>query len=607
MKILNKKIVFLFILIFFITISTVSAEDNNPNSNISLNTSDQIITPENHVYYATLQNDNNTLITNQSVIFSVNGINYTRLTDANGITFLNINLDDGVYSISTTFRELTNTNKIYISPANGTIIDESLSNSQIQKIIDESDNEATLIFTGKNYENIALTINKSLNIISIVKSTLTGTANNPVIKITANGRNSNISNIIIKNGDIGILIDSADNVGILNNEIINNVNGIYIVNSNNTIISKNTISNNNNGIYFDSNVLNTNIIGNVITDSKNNGISLSKSGSHTNISSNVINSNYNGILIDMDGDKDLNIVSNTIEWNENGINFGENYRKTNESGILNIYQNAIVYNEDFNILGRESIYNSISLRENYLASTDPTQTRVCNKIKFQKLSLNINQINGNTIRVSVPGMNTDFSLGVSYNNGKNWEYITIKGGEGDISVSNADGNLIFDYFDSLTQMVYQLIDYVAPTPTTPETHSDNNNENPVTNNNTNTESNGNGNGASNDMNSNEITNGTSSSSSNNGITSANNDVSSDVSTDVESASSTNEAAPQAESSASASASEPSSVSKSIAKTLNIDEEVVKIAGLGLIILLIIAIIGIYYRDDIKYMLNNRNE
>jgi hypothetical protein len=107
------------ILIVFISVNVVCASDNITDSPIAsdviLNTSDADLFGENQVYNATITSANNAPLANQTVIFSVNGINYTKITDLKGIASLNINLDDGIYSISTWFKDLTNQNTIYVS------------------------------------------------------------------------------------------------------------------------------------------------------------------------------------------------------------------------------------------------------------------------------------------------------------------------------------------------------------------------------------------------------------------------------------------------------------------------------------------------------------
>ena len=617
MKNLKKEIVLLSILIVFISINVVSANNvtDTPNtSDVILNTSDADLIGENLVYNATLTSVNNTPLVNQSIIFSINGVNYTKITNLGGFVFLNVGLDDGIYPIQTIFKDSTNhslinDNIIYVSHNSGTLIKDNLSGVQIQKIIDDANSGDTLIFAGNNYNGVSINLNKPLNMISIVKSVFNGNSNLPVITVSSN--DVNISNLIISGGSSGIVLDNVENIKISYNDFNNNYYGIFLKNSNNLNISSNAFLNNYDGIYFDENVLNTQIISNYFSKSENDAISFDKSGSHTTVSGNTLEQNSNGIFINMVGDDDLNIEYNTIQRNkENGIYFGSNYRKINETSILNIADNSIVYNKEFNILGRESIYNKIDLNTNWIASDNPRFNGVCEKIKFNKYHMAVNQIDSNTLSVSVDGIRTDSLLRYSTNGGRNWQYATLSGGKAIINVANDDGNLVFDYFEGNTNYQYQMENYVPPVPVNPDIPV-----NPDTSGNDDSspsESTGNGTNSRSE----QIEGNGTTTNSNSGSSQGQNPTNVDNSNNIEQSSSQNaessssQAASQTESTASNSQSVSKQISnpqESIAKILNIDEEVVRIAGMGFIVLLIILVIAGYYRDDVRYMLNKRNE
>ena len=615
------------ILIIFISINAVSANDNITDSlnvnDVKLNTSDADLLGENSVFNATLTSNNSTPLANQTITFSVNGINYTKFTDLNGIASLNINLNDGIYSISTIFKglsdqQLINYNTIHVSHNDGTLIKDNLAGGEIQKIIDSANDNDTLIFAGKNYFDVSIDVNKPLNIVSIVKSVFNGNSNSPII--TVNSNNVNISDIVISGGSVGVLLDNVRNVGISYNNITDNNMGIYLKNSNNSNILSNNILNNYNGIYIGENVFNTKIISNYISKSSNDAISFAKSGSHTNVSGNTLEKNENGIFIDMGRDDDLNIEYNTIQRNNgNGIYFGENYRKSDDSGILNVGNNSIVYNKEFNILARDSIYQKIDLNTNWIASDNPRFNGVCEKVKFPKYHMNVNQLDSNTLSVSVDGIKTDSLLKYSTNGGRNWQYATLAGGKATINVANADGNLMFDYYEGNSNFEYQMKDYVPPTPVTPELpvtpevpvtpdvsstdDSSSSNSGQSNSNGTNTNSEQiDGNGTSTYQNS-----GSSQAQNPSNVANSNNAIEQSSAQSAES--SYNQASSQSDSisnnpqSASKQISDPT---KSVAKTLNIEEKTARIAGMGFIVLLIILVIGGYYRDDVKYILNKRN-
>ena len=172
---------------------------------------------------------------------------------------MNINLEDGIYPISTAYvdsnnQKLINNNTIYVSHNEGTLIKDNLSGNDIQKIIDDANSGDTLIFAGSTYNNVAINVEKSLNIISIVKSVFNGNSKSPVISVK--------SDDVISRGSDGIAIENSNNVEVSFNDIVNNYNGIYLKNSNNANISANNLLSNYNGIYLDENVLDTQIISN---------------------------------------------------------------------------------------------------------------------------------------------------------------------------------------------------------------------------------------------------------------------------------------------------------------------------------------------------------
>lgn len=611
-------------MIIFISINVVSAEDNATDvSNVVLNTSNADLLGDNLEYNASLKSVNNAPLNNQPIIFSVNGVNYTKFTNLDGFAFLDINLEDGIYPISTMYADsnnhkIINNNTIYVSHVAGTLIKDNLSGRDIQKIIDDANPGDTMIFAGSTYNDVAINVEKSLNIISIVKSVFNGNSKSHVIKINSN--DVKISNIVISGGFEGIAIENSNNVEISYNNITNNHVGIALKSSNNTNISFNNLLSNYDGIYVDENVLNTEIISNYISKSENDAISFAKSGSHTNVFGNTLERNENGIFIDMVGDDDLNIEYNTIQRNKgNGIYFGENYRKSDDLGILNVGNNSIVYNSEFNILARDSIYLKIDLNTNWIASDNPRFNGVCEKVKFKKYNMNVDQLDSNTLSVSVDGIKTNSLLKYSTNGGRNWQYATLVDGKATINVANADGNLMFDYYESNTNAnyQYQMKDYVPPAPVTPDvpvvpdvpvipdisSKNDDSSSDSANGNGTNSNSEQiDGNGTSTNQNS-----GSSQSQNPANVGNSNSALEQASSQNIESSSSQSASqdvsSDNTQQSASDSASNPK---KSVAKSLNIDEEVVRIAGIGFILVLILCVIGLYYRDDVKFMLNKRN-
>ena len=702
-----KKLVFISILIMFLSINMVAAEDisnatvdvsqsddldveqvsTSPDSNIEvgtqvnntvgdasitienvvLNTSDVRIFNKGESYNATLTYDDGTPAWNQSIVFDINGVKYTKVTNNSGFAGLNINLNQGTYVISASFtdsynRTITHYNHVYVSDVEGTIIPEGLSNIEIQKIIDSANAGDNLIFAGKTYDNISLTINNRVNIYSSVKSVLNGNGINPVFTIkSSKAAGTIIYNLAIKNGLYGILLKGTTGVNITNNEITGNGEGIrvsntdnsyifgntisnsknygiYLENSNNINIKLNNISNNGGGIYFGKKALNTKVLDNSITQNKDYGINLNESGSYTTITGNTVNSNGNGININCTGDDELAISNNEISYNgDNGIYIGEGYVRT--SGLKGVEYNVLFFNTYMNILARDSNYNRIDIGPVLVQSSNSAFTGICNKVRTTLLSLNVKQEGKNTVIISVDGITKSFGLGVSQG-GKTFAPVTISNGQGVVHVTNADGTITLNYITGTSRDTFTLSGYEPysnsgyPKPPSDSGKSDggknlNNPVNPGSSDgqkinqdsengtSSNTQENQGSASASGSGGLNEATLSVftaSSSVASQGSSSSEDSSSSSDSSSGGSSSSSDSSGEDSSSSSDSSSddssglytSAPASSSNSVAKAINIDEEVVRIAGLSILILLIIVVVGLYYRNDIKSMIEKKN-
>lgn len=644
---------FISILILFLAINIVSAEDvNNTAADVSnssqtgnevlhnieieyvqLNTSDVSVFSKGESYNATLIYDDGTPVFNKTVIFDINGVKYNKVTDNHGVASLDIRLNQGTYVISTSFtdsydRILTHYNYVYVSDVKGTIIPEGLSNIEIQKIIDSANAGENIIFAGKNYENISLTISKNpVNIYSSVKSTLNGNSKNPVFTIkSSKAAGTVIYNLIVKGGSEGILLKGTNNVTILNNDIINskcgisvidtdkanivgnlisnsNSFGIYLKDSTNTVIYSNCITKGGYGIYFDKGVEYTTVEHNQISYNKEYGINLHGSGPYTTITDNNISNNYKGINIDCKGDSDLIITNNAIHNNNVGLNVGENYVRSGEDGLMGVGYNFIGLNKEFNILGRENDnYPAFKMGPVLTDGSKESFVKICSRIKTKLLGFNVKQVDKSSILVSVDErITTAIPWKTSLNDGKNWGYSIISNGKGLIHVNNGNGNVKFGYYGISGQETYKLSDYeqyIKPTyPVPPADFKPTNPDSPA---NPNTGSQGNGTSSNTQQ-------------GQGSATASGSGGSGDGSLSVSEANSASAASAQSSASASessasdsASASTSASSSQSVAKVIDIDEEVVKIAGIGILILLIIAVIALYYRNDIKSMIEKKN-
>ena len=344
-------------------------------------------------------------LSGEKISFEFDSRNYTALTDANGMAKFIVNMENpGTYQVISKFlgntlnKAISVTNTITIKDATNTkFVDKNLPNSEIQKIIDSSNDEDTIEFLGDAYNNVKLNIDKSLNIKSEIGTVLNGAPNSLVISINAD--NVNVSSLIInpKESD-GIAINNSKDVNVFNNTIINSLNqskindynngstlmpgtGIRVLNCENILISKNTIKSfesglyneysnnlsiedneislNNYGIKYGFETSNTLIRNNQIIDNigwyimdepegpRGYGIFLNNSAVNVTIKDNNISNNYLGISIDSNNSTGIVITSNLIADNSlEGIRFNAPYDLAENAIEPIVTDNAIYRNAE---------------------------------------------------------------------------------------------------------------------------------------------------------------------------------------------------------------------------------------------------------------------
>lgn len=354
-------------------------------------------------YEVTLKDKYGNRLPNQKIIFTLNDQSYLKVTDNNGKAKINISSTSQTslniltkYAGNMKYKSLEKHNKITISnKTNTTFIDDKLDNEEIQNILNNCNNGDNVEFLGDSYSNIALTVNKNLNIYSLANSLLNAKLNNPIFKI--NALNVNITGLkICGNSNSGIVINNANNVSIANNTILNKLNslninkymdgtlnmpgyGIAIYNSSNLKIINNSISffesgfygekstnieitnntfiKNNYGIKYGFGVANTKINANNITQNiglyimtipegpSGYGIFLNNSAVNVSITKNSITNNHMGISIDANYSTGIVITSNCISDNVlEGIRFNAGYDLANGAIEPIVTNNAIYRN-----------------------------------------------------------------------------------------------------------------------------------------------------------------------------------------------------------------------------------------------------------------------
>ena len=372
--------------------------------NAQLNTYDRTYSSDlNQNYAVTLKDTMGNPLNNEKISFNYNGVSFTQTTDNNGKATINLGLNNpNVYDIvvkydgNNRYRSCENINKIVISDKNNTcFIDDNLPNYEIQSIINNCNDGVNLEFLGNSYDNVALTIDKNINIYSQNKTTLNAMMNNPVFSIKSS--NINISNLVImadSNDAIiisdsekvhvddvvisnrlnesklnqylestlslpyaGIHISNSTNIYIGNNEITLFESGIFAEKSDNLSFISNILLKNNYGIKYGFDVSNSIVENNFISQSiglyttevpegpRGYGIFLNNSGVNISITKNNITWNHIGISVDANNTTGIVIVSNLISDNVlEGIRFNAGYDLAENATEIVVTDNAIYRN-----------------------------------------------------------------------------------------------------------------------------------------------------------------------------------------------------------------------------------------------------------------------
>jgi parallel beta-helix repeat protein len=212
-----------------------------------------------------------------------------------------------------------------VEPASAATVNvtSSMTNSQIQTVLDNAADGDTINFLGNLYKNIQLTISKTLNIVTSVGTVLSGSSSSNSAVFSIKGSQSSgtkISGFTINATGTGILINNTSNVTISNDTISSLKGTAVIVNKSSSVTIKNdTVSNSITGINVTSSK-NTKITSSTIKNSKGDGITVESSVNTTINKDKILNSSKRGIKIY----KSTNTVINgsTLEYNGNYSNVG---------------------------------------------------------------------------------------------------------------------------------------------------------------------------------------------------------------------------------------------------------------------------------------------
>ena len=314
-------------------------------------------------------------------------------------------------------------------------VSSDLSNDDIQSMLDNAGQGDTFNFVSKEYKGISLVVDKKVNIVSNVNSTVytSGELSNKAQELnidktfgfyfTKNSAGSVLSgfNIVAASSDYGVIVDNSDNTIIRENSIVdagNNLlvkdsnditlwgnvlnkakeNGLQLQNVSNCYVANNTMMfNGRSGIeIYD--IDNSNITSNYCCNNSFNGISLYGKSFNNSYTHNFLNYNTNGIYVNCQSSGD-EIKANTLIHNiqnpncelggfesGNGLLFGDSYRAVANNGVYVSY-NSFAHNENFQAKNNP-LQNMITLGPNFFNSDDPENTFVCPLLLAKILRLN---------------------------------------------------------------------------------------------------------------------------------------------------------------------------------------------------------------------------
>ena len=267
------------------------------------------------------------------------------------------------------------------------VVDGSAENQMNDPTIQTAINNAkagdTIEITGKNYEHCHFVVDKKLNIISNVGTTMSTCPSNikgsngvGIFYFSPEASGSVLSgftfvNDAAKNGEVdpyAVYIEGAKDIQITNNIIdqVTNGPGIYIKDASNITINNNNIQYSQNGILIENNNKIT-IKDNDIENNKNSGIYIGEGNKNINIiNNNIVKNNWKGVVVN--SANNVNIISNVIMANrDNPVQA----RAKNGAGIyvdcavdsLKINGNYIFENGNYGIF--DTYKTKESFEENY--------------------------------------------------------------------------------------------------------------------------------------------------------------------------------------------------------------------------------------------------
>lgn len=299
--------------------------------------------------------------------------------------------------------------------AASTNITSSMTNSDIQNVLDNAAPGDTINFLGTFYTNIQLTINRTLNIVTYVGTRLTGSdPNSSVFLINGpQASGTQINGFKITGQGSGIIVNNTSNVGISDSAVNSTGTAVTVNHSSGTVIKNVSATGSSTGINV-SNSANTEVTGSNITNNRERGIGIyNSSGVTVNNSTIMCNGNNStaGNLSEegavyIKNSKDLEISDNQIKGNSQGVT-------TTDSCNVTIKNNTITDNYGTGILLNGSA--------NYITIESNDIERNANGIQFNynnksnNITIKGNLIKDSIVRVGLNNSGSGVSFGPGYN------------------------------------------------------------------------------------------------------------------------------------------------------------------------------------------------
>ncbi len=263
------------------------------------------------------------------------------------------------------------------------------SNNDIQQIIDNAQAGDTIQFTGSEYDNLSLIINKTLNLVgaptgtviksisdwNYIPSSVKGMSINNTAAfyflntVGCSISGFNITNIANSASDIGstnslIYAKNATGLNIYNNNLNFSSFGVYAYLCPNVVINNNTASNMNNTGILSFGSLNALISNNTVLNCSNHGIDVRHpTGANVTVCGNVVNDANEGIYLMHSAGHD--VYNNTI------LNCALSSISAYGAGDININNNTMI-NSPVGVLLASGFYNVTIQNNSYKLKPSPS-------------------------------------------------------------------------------------------------------------------------------------------------------------------------------------------------------------------------------------------